>query len=53
MKRQPKIVITNPVPSADEMGRHLGMSKRRIERVKKIMAAKPSQRKGDYVLGSL
>jgi uncharacterized small protein (DUF1192 family) len=45
MKRQSKFVITNSVPSVDEMGRRLGMSKRRIERVKKIMAAKPSQRK--------
>jgi len=58
-----KYVIKNRVPSAEEMGRMLGMSKKRIDAVRRIMnspvriagrtimqrLAKPHSRKADSV----
>jgi hypothetical protein len=45
VKRQLRCVISNPVPTADEMGRRLGLCKDRVEQVRKIMTARVLQKK--------
>lgn len=39
--KQRKFVVKNPVPTVEEMRKILGLSKRRVERICRIMEGKP------------
>lgn len=42
MKQKP-FTVKNPVPTVEEMRKALGMSKRRVERIRRIMEGKPAK----------